>query len=52
MENVGLNVDKNGIKRQDQKAFTPLVKERHRDAQRLDNRLIDLIMPFYPDPKK
>ena len=51
-ENVGLNVDKNGVKRLDPKMFTPISNARHRDAQRFDNRLITLTQPFYNEPKK
>ena len=50
-ESCGVNVDKNGEKRQDGNPFTPISKSRHKEAQRYDNRTINLLLPYYTEPK-
>ena len=50
-ESCGVNVNTNGEKRQDGNPFTPISTSRHKDAQRYDNRLINLLLTYYTEPK-
>ena len=52
-EKLGVSVDKNGTKRTNKENQTPKTSAKHHaEAQRLDNHLINLILPFFTDPER
>jgi hypothetical protein len=50
-ETCGADVDKNGVKRQERNACTPISAKRHKNAQKVDNDLLNLVLPFFTDPE-
>ena len=52
-EKWGISVDKKGEKRNNKGNRTPTtLSEQHANVQRLDNHLINLILPFFTDPER
>ena len=50
-EICGVNVDKNGVKRQEKNACTPISSKRQKNAQKVDNDLLNIVLPFFDDPE-
>ena len=51
----GENVNKNGKKNEDKVKPKPdetVTQVKHADVQRFDNRLINLLLPYYTSPEK
>ena len=51
-EKWGISVDKNGEKRINKENQTPTTPKQHAHAQKLDNHLINLILPFFTAPDR
>ena len=50
-ETCGADVDKNRGKRQELNACTSISTKRHKNAQKVDNDLLNLVLPFVTDPE-
>ena len=52
MKEVGINVNKHGVKCKERTVVAPIAAKISKAAQKLDNHLINLLNPFFTEPKK
>jgi hypothetical protein len=52
LKEAGINVNKNGVKCKERTVVAPISAKISKAAQRLDNHLINLLEPFFTEPKK
>jgi hypothetical protein len=52
LKEVGINVNKHGVKCKERTVVAPIAAKISKAAQKLDNHLINLLNPFFTEPKK